>query len=101
MAKLTRQEIKVLQLIAEGKSTKEISNQLAITFHTVEGYRKSILFKTGSRNMCEAVALGFKNRLLFVITAITPFFSQCILEYLAVLINKLIIICLIINVKKI
>ncbi len=78
MAKLTRQEIKVLQLIAEGKSTKEISNQLAITFHTVEGYRKSILFKTGSKNMCEAVALGFKNKLLLVIVAcFSVSFDKC------------------------
>lgn len=44
-ARLTRRETQVLQLIAEGNSTKEIAAILAISDKTVETHRKQIMDK--------------------------------------------------------
>ena len=44
-ARLTRRELQVLQLIAEGNSTKEIAAILAISEKTVEAHRKQIMDK--------------------------------------------------------
>jgi DNA-binding NarL/FixJ family response regulator len=43
--RLTKREVQVLQLIAEGKSTKEIAARLAISVKTVETHRKQIMDK--------------------------------------------------------
>ena len=52
---LTKRELQVLKLIAQGLSTKEISSSLGITFNTVETYRKRIQKKLNVRNCTEAV----------------------------------------------
>ena len=44
-ARLTRRELQVLQLVAEGNSTKEIAAILAISEKTVETHRKQIMDK--------------------------------------------------------
>jgi len=62
MIMLTKQELKILELIARGLSSKEIAVYLSITFHTVESHRKSILSKTGVSNMYAALALAFRKR---------------------------------------
>jgi DNA-binding NarL/FixJ family response regulator len=49
--RLTRRELQVLQLIAEGKSTKEIAVKLAISVKTVETHRKQIMEKLGIRTV--------------------------------------------------
>jgi DNA-binding NarL/FixJ family response regulator len=49
--RLTRRELQVLQLIAEGKSTKEIATKLAISAKTVETHRKQIMEKLGIRTV--------------------------------------------------
>ncbi|OLD58423.1 MAG: hypothetical protein AUI33_17645, partial [Ignavibacteria bacterium 13_1_40CM_2_61_4] len=43
---LTSREREVLQLVAEGKSTKEIAQLLAISFKTAESHRTRIMKKT-------------------------------------------------------
>jgi DNA-binding NarL/FixJ family response regulator len=45
--RLTKREVQVLQLIAEGKTTKEIAACLTISVKTVETYRKQIMEKLG------------------------------------------------------
>ena len=52
---LTKREIQVLRLIAQGFTTKEISSLLAITSETVYTYRKRIKNKLNVRNCYEAV----------------------------------------------
>jgi DNA-binding NarL/FixJ family response regulator len=49
--RLTRREIQVLQLIGEGRSTKEIAARLAISIKTVETHRKQIMEKLGIRTV--------------------------------------------------
>jgi DNA-binding NarL/FixJ family response regulator len=45
--RLTKRELQVLQLIAEGKTTKEIAARLTISVKTVETHRKQIMEKLG------------------------------------------------------
>jgi DNA-binding NarL/FixJ family response regulator len=51
--KLTPRQREVLQLIAEGKSTKEISSALRISQKTVEFHRNSLMDELGMRSIAE------------------------------------------------
>jgi DNA-binding CsgD family transcriptional regulator len=53
---LTRRETEVLGLILDGSSAGEIAEALAISEHTVQGYFKRLLYKTGARNRVSMVA---------------------------------------------
>jgi DNA-binding CsgD family transcriptional regulator len=53
---LTRRETEVLALILDGSSAGEIAEALAISEHTVQGYFKRLLYKTGARNRVSMVA---------------------------------------------
>ena len=53
---LTRRETEVLSLILDGSSAGEIAEMLALSEHTVQGYFKRLLFKTGARNRVSMVA---------------------------------------------
>jgi DNA-binding CsgD family transcriptional regulator len=53
---LTRRETEVLSLILDGSSAGEIAQMLALSEHTVQGYFKRLLFKTGARNRVSMVA---------------------------------------------
>jgi len=53
---LTRRQCEVLALILEGDSVGEIAATLFITENTVQGYVKSLLAKTNSRNRSAMVA---------------------------------------------
>jgi DNA-binding CsgD family transcriptional regulator len=53
---LTRRQCEVLALILEGDSVGEIADALCITENTVQGYVKSLLSKTKSRNRPAMVA---------------------------------------------
>jgi DNA-binding NarL/FixJ family response regulator len=48
---LTKREMQVLQLIAEGKSTKDIAARLALSVKTVETHRKQIMDKLDIRSI--------------------------------------------------
>jgi DNA-binding NarL/FixJ family response regulator len=45
--RLTRRELQVLQLIADGKSTKEIAAKLEVSVKTIETHRKQVMDKLG------------------------------------------------------
>lgn len=52
-AKLTPRQREVLQMVAEGKSTKEISAALGISAKTVEFHRNSLMDELGLRSIAE------------------------------------------------
>lgn len=60
---LTNRELDVIELIAQGLSTKEISNKLFISENTVENHRKSIFRKLQVKNVAglivKAIAMGY------------------------------------------
>lgn len=53
---LTERESEVLELVAEGKTTKEIAGELFLTPGTIRNYISSILDKLGVGNRIEAIA---------------------------------------------
>lgn len=55
--KLTSKEREIVDLILEGKESKEISGILNISFNTVATHRKNILRKLGARNVGEMVKI--------------------------------------------
>lgn len=52
---LTKKERQVLRLVKDGLLSKEISNMLSISIHTVNTHRQRILEKLGADNSMEAV----------------------------------------------
>lgn len=61
---LTNREREILQLIADGVDTKEISKQLHISDYTVTEHVSSILRKLGVKNRTEAVAKAMRERII-------------------------------------
>lgn len=50
LSHFSEREIEVLNYIAEGKTNAEIAVLLFVSKRTIEGYRKSLIAKTGARN---------------------------------------------------
>lgn len=59
--KLTKREIEVLKLIANGKTTPIISNELFIAHTTVETHRRNLIEKTGVSNSKGLVKFAMEN----------------------------------------
>ncbi len=62
---LTSREIQIIRCITEGQSTKEIADNLNLSMHTINAYRKSILQKMEVRSPAElavrAIKMGIIN----------------------------------------
>lgn len=58
---LTTREKQVLQLMVQGKLSKEIADQLCIDKTTVDSHRKKMLRKTGAATSGELLSIAFKN----------------------------------------
>lgn len=63
---LTKREKEILSLISEGKNTKDISQELFISLHTVETHRRNLLEKLDVRNTAEMVKVAMMNNLILV-----------------------------------
>lgn len=61
---LTRRELEILGLVAQGLGSKEIADRLSIALATVNNHRKAILEKTGARSSAGAVAWASRLGLL-------------------------------------
>jgi DNA-binding NarL/FixJ family response regulator len=61
---LTKREMEVLQLVAVGRSDKEIADQLFISTKTVNTHKMHILDKLGLKNTAELVRYAIKNELI-------------------------------------
>lgn len=61
---LTRREIEILSLIDRGMYSKEISERLSISVHTVNRHRQNILEKTNADNSREAINYARRMGLL-------------------------------------
>ena len=60
---LTEQELRVLALVAEGKTNREIAETLYLGEGTVRNYVSSILAKLGLSNRAEAAAYAVQHNL--------------------------------------
>jgi DNA-binding NarL/FixJ family response regulator len=64
--RLTTRELEILQLIAEGKSNKEIAAQLELSVNTVAVHRANIMGELGIHKTAELVAYAIRNRLVYL-----------------------------------
>ena len=62
-ANLTEQELRVLELVAEGRTNREIAQVLFLGEGTVRNYVSSILSKLGLTNRAEAAAYAVQHNL--------------------------------------
>lgn len=61
---LTAREQEILTLVAGGKSTKEIANELSLSHHTVNTHRKNIMKKLGATSVSEWVLYALNAGLI-------------------------------------
>jgi len=60
----TPRELEVIQLLAEGKSNKEIAAALGITVRTVETHRGKIMLKLGVHSLAELIHYAIRNQIV-------------------------------------
>lgn len=61
---LSRREITVLEMVAQGYTNQEIATRLALSVKTVETYRARVMDKLGLRNRAELVRFAIEQGLL-------------------------------------
>jgi DNA-binding NarL/FixJ family response regulator len=64
LARLTSREREVLQLVAEGKFTKEVADALGIAIKTVEAHRSNIMHKLNLHSLAELVHYAIRNKMV-------------------------------------
>ena len=60
---LTPREREIAQLLAEGRSNKEVASRLDISVKTVETHRSALMRKIGARTVVDIVRYAVRNRL--------------------------------------
>ena len=61
---LTTREREVVQMLAEGKTNKEVASTLYISLNTVETHRATIMRKMGFTSIVEIVRYAIRNKLI-------------------------------------
>jgi DNA-binding NarL/FixJ family response regulator len=61
---LTKRELEVLQLIAEGQANREIAQQLVLAPETVKSHVRNLLAKLHARSRSHAVAIALRHGLI-------------------------------------
>src|SRR5438874_645491 len=61
---LTNRESEIVQMLAEGKSNKEIANKLSISVKTVETHRATVMRKLEINSIVELVHYAIRNQLV-------------------------------------
>lgn len=68
LPKLTTREREVIQLLAEGKSSKEVASLLNLSTKTAETHRSNIMRKLGFHSIRDLVVYAVKNNIIQVQT---------------------------------
>jgi DNA-binding NarL/FixJ family response regulator len=63
---LTKRELEVLALIADGKNNREVAGKLFISVKTVDTHKMHILDKLDLKNTAELVKYAIKNKLIIL-----------------------------------
>jgi len=63
-SRLTPREREILQLLAEGKSNKEVASLLGISVNTAEAHRANIMLKLDVRSLAELVVYAIRNKII-------------------------------------
>jgi len=69
---LTRREKQVIQLLAEGKSTKEVAALLDLSVKTAETHRSNIMSKLGLHSVSELVLYAVRNNIVQAFSTSSP-----------------------------
>ncbi|HKN34076.1 MAG TPA: response regulator transcription factor [Terriglobales bacterium] len=69
---LTRRERQVVQLLAEGKSTKEVALILSLSVKTAETHRSNIMGKLGLHSISEVVLYAVRNNIVQALSPAAP-----------------------------
>lgn len=64
LPQLTRRELEVLQLFAEGFNNSEIADRLFLSVRTIESHKNHILQKTNMKNSVELIKFAIKNKII-------------------------------------
>lgn len=59
--KLSKLERQILSLLSEGKTSDEISVQLATSSHTIRSYRRNLMIKFNAKNVTQLIAIALKK----------------------------------------
>lgn len=63
-SRLTPREREILQLLAEGKSNKEVATILGISVNTAEAHRANIMLKLDVHSITELVVYAVRNKII-------------------------------------
>ena len=63
-SRLTPREREILQLLAEGKSNKEVATLLGISVNTAEAHRANIMLKLDLHSLAELVVYAIRNNII-------------------------------------
>jgi DNA-binding NarL/FixJ family response regulator len=69
---LTAREREVVQLLAEGRSTKEVASHLDLSVKTAETHRSNIMRKLGLHSVSELVLYAVRNNIIQVAATALP-----------------------------
>lgn len=61
---ISSREREIVQPLAEGKSNKDISEELNLSVKTVETHRANIMRKLGLRNLADLVLYAVRNHII-------------------------------------
>jgi DNA-binding NarL/FixJ family response regulator len=71
-AALTRRERQVVQLLAEGRSSKEVAALLNLSVKTAETHRGNIMSKLGLHSVSELVLYAVRNNIVQAVRSASP-----------------------------
>ena len=61
---LTPREKEIVQLLAEGKSNKEVASELNISINTVEAHRSNVMHKLGFKSLSDLVRYAIRDLII-------------------------------------
>jgi DNA-binding NarL/FixJ family response regulator len=64
LAKLTRRQVEVLRLVAEGHRTREIADRLKLSVKTVESHRGEVMKRLGMHDVVSLVRYALRVGLI-------------------------------------
>lgn len=64
LSKISAREREVIRLVCKENTASEIADLMSVSARTVEGYKRKLLEKTGTKNMAGLVVFAIKNNLV-------------------------------------
>jgi DNA-binding NarL/FixJ family response regulator len=74
--RLTRREREVVQLLAEGKTTKEVAGVLGMSVKTAETHRSNIMRKLNFHSVSQLVLYAVRNKIIQVLPSMSDSSSE-------------------------